>query len=120
MNEAVETATAIAPGRGVDTDRAGAYQRLLLVLGIVFVVSTVVAGVTLMGDTAGGWGMVTATWLFLTGVTMFGVAFTAIMRLSGGFWARAVPAASRQFSIISCGTGLSENSRTVRRLRTEP
>ena len=78
---------AVPVSLGVDADRS-AYTRARLVLGLVFVVSTAIAALTLPGDTAGGWGMFAATWLFLMSVTNFGVAFTAIMRLTGGIWAR--------------------------------
>lgn len=86
MNEAVEAATAVPVG-GVGRS-AGLYKPLTLVTGFVFLASTIVAALTLPGDTAGGWGMFTATYLFLLGLTQFGIAYTAIMRLTGGWWAR--------------------------------
>lgn len=86
MNEAV-AASAEVP-RSIGVDQRGAYKTICLVMAAVFVLSAVVAAITLPGDSAGGWGMFLATLLFLQGITQFGVVFTAIMRLSGGFWAR--------------------------------
>ncbi len=85
MNEA--SATAAIP-RHYGVDRRPAYNTARLVVAAVFVLSTVAAIFALPGDDAGGWGMFLATFLFLQGLTQFGIAFTAIMRLSGGFWAR--------------------------------
>lgn len=87
MSQALDNLTVPPASWGVDGDRS-AYRRVRLVVGLVFLVSTLIAILVLPGDTAGGWGMLTATWLFLFGVSAFGVAFTALMRLTGGEWAR--------------------------------
>ncbi|MDH3588210.1 MAG: hypothetical protein OEQ74_02275 [Gammaproteobacteria bacterium] len=85
MNEAVQS---VAVPQGVGVSRRDRYNTARLILVIVFLASAITAIVTLPGNTAGGWGMFLATLLFLQGITQFGIAFTAIMRLSGGFWAR--------------------------------
>ncbi|NND60905.1 MAG: hypothetical protein HKN49_11625 [Gammaproteobacteria bacterium] len=87
MSQAIDNVTSPPVSWGVDGDRA-AYKRSLLISIALFLVSTIVAALTLPGDTAGGWGMFATTWLFLFSVSSFGVAFTAIMRLTGGKWAR--------------------------------
>lgn len=85
MNQAVQS---IEVPRIVGVDKRGVYKTALIVFGLVFVFSTIAAVMTLPGNDSGGWGMFTATFLFLQGLTQFGIVFTAIMRLTGGFWAR--------------------------------
>ncbi|MBT8136273.1 MAG: hypothetical protein KJO54_04570 [Gammaproteobacteria bacterium] len=86
MNE--DAAVSVEIPRAVGVDQRSRYNTMRLVMAAIFVISALVAAMTLPGDTAGGWGMFLTTLLFLQGITQFGVAFTAIMRLSGGFWAR--------------------------------
>ncbi|MDH3767244.1 MAG: hypothetical protein OES99_02190, partial [Gammaproteobacteria bacterium] len=85
-----EAAQSIAVPQSIGVDNRGAFNTARLIFVVVFLVSAITAVVALPGDKDGGWGMFTATFLFLQGLTQFGIAFTAIMRLSGGFWARPV------------------------------
>ncbi|MEE9142073.1 MAG: NrfD/PsrC family molybdoenzyme membrane anchor subunit [Gammaproteobacteria bacterium] len=74
---------------GVPESRRGAYRGAKRVLGITFAV-TAVWFVWLLAarPSAVPWGFLLVSYLFLLGVTQFGVCFAAILRLSRAKWAR--------------------------------
>ena len=75
----------ITPG----LDGGSRLSMTLLVLGAVFLLAT--AGfVYTLGTQPGSelWGFLVANYIFLLGISQFGIAFTAIMRICGAVWAR--------------------------------
>jgi molybdopterin-containing oxidoreductase family membrane subunit len=73
---------------GVPAERKG-YRTSLLILGIVFLAGA--GGFVYMLATAADsvpWSFLAASFIFLLGVSQFGIAFTAIMRICRAKWAR--------------------------------
>lgn len=64
------------------------YRTLLFVFGAIFVIGLGWFIWASPGMTATDWGVFTATWMFLTGISQFGIVFSATMRISEAEWAR--------------------------------
>jgi molybdopterin-containing oxidoreductase family membrane subunit len=73
---------------GVSAERKG-YRTSLLILGLIFLAGT--GSLIYMLVTAPDsvpWSFLVASYIFLLGVSQFGIAFTAIMRICRAKWAR--------------------------------
>ena len=73
---------------GVPAERKG-YKTSLLILGVIFLAGA--GSFVYMLATAPDsvpWSFLTASYIFLLGVSQFGIAFTAIMRICRAKWAR--------------------------------
>ena len=67
----------------------GGYGKWLLFFAVVFIVCTGMLAYALQtGSAEVPWAFLTANFIFLLGVSQFGVAFTAMMRIIGAKWAR--------------------------------
>ncbi len=67
----------------------GAYGKWLLLFAVVFIACTGMLAYALQsGSDEIPWAFLTANFVFLLGVSQFGAAFTAIMRVIGTKWAR--------------------------------
>ena len=67
----------------------GGYRKWLLFFAVVFVACAgTLAYAVQTGSANVPWAFLTANFVFLIGVSQFGVAFTAIMRVIGAKWAR--------------------------------
>ncbi len=79
---------AISISIGVDQAKRS-YNGLLIVLGLVFIFSTVWFVHSLGNDPGKSlWGFLTANYIYFLGVTMFGSVFVAILRICGAGWSR--------------------------------
>ena len=73
---------------GVPAERSG-YATLLVILGVVFVATTGWFGYALAtAPDATSWGYLVVNWMYVLGITQFGTAYCAIMRLVGAKWGR--------------------------------
>ncbi len=67
----------------------GSYRKWLLFFAVVFIACmATLAYAVQTGSDGVPWAFLTANFVFLIGVSQFGVAFTAIMRVIGAKWAR--------------------------------
>ena len=67
----------------------GRYGKWLLFFVVIFIVCTGMLAYALQtGSAEVPWAFLTANFIFLLGVSQFGVAFTAMMRIIGAKWAR--------------------------------
>jgi len=64
------------------------YAPVLLVSGALMLVGLGWVAFSWNSMTATDWGVFTAVWMFLTGITQFGVVFSATMRICEAEWAR--------------------------------
>jgi len=74
---------------GVPAERRS-YPFLVAALGIVFLLATVWFVNALASEpSTAQWGFLVANFIFLLGITQFGIAFTAMMRICKAGWARS-------------------------------
>ena len=74
---------------GVPAERRN-YPVLVAVLGVVFLLATVWFVNALASEpSTAQWGFLVANFIFLLGITQFGIAFSAIMRICKAGWARS-------------------------------
>lgn len=74
---------------GVPAAKRGSYRRAVILSGVVFLLLTFWYTTALISaPSEARWGFLVANFIFLLGVSQFGVAFSAIMRICGVKWAR--------------------------------
>ena len=75
---------------GVPANRGGRFKVTVITLCIIFVLSVFLFTYTLATHPSGAlWGFLVANFIFLLGISQFGIAFSAIMRICNANWARS-------------------------------
>jgi len=75
---------------GVPANRGGRFKVTVITLCIVFVFSVFWSTHTLATHPDGAlWGFLVANFIFLLGISQFGIAFSAMMRICNANWARS-------------------------------
>ena len=73
---------------GVPAEQKG-YRTAVMILGVIFAAGALGLVYMLATDPAAvPWSFLTASFIYLLGLSQFGIAFTAVMRLCRAKWAR--------------------------------